>query len=1155
ITDTPGTHAGLRFRWILSAAAVVWLAALTVAPLRLEAQEATPPRPEGNDSPASGPQILLRTETGTLVPIDTLLSPDAVTELLNRAGQQQSVPQYSISSMELKGTVSRGVVNLALELKVDVRPAKEWVTVPISFGEFHVDGDFGHTADAADARAVLDTSEAAQKKWHLFGNGTHVLSLKLIGRSRPSTAIGHQLTLSLPEATASHATFQFDSPVETPKLQTDVVGIPSADESGVRSIEIWGLPTSFTMSWADVVPTVDRAPVLQVQSRLRLDLTTIPAELSGTQTVTISGSPVSELPMKIPQGFELQEITVRSQSGTTLPVITENPDPEDTSRVLLKLPAPEIGTLTLSINLELVNSLFPQDVQIVLPQIENAAVQAGDLDLFIPPGLEARQERLNGVQRKRVTADPDPGIAATAFRMKSAESEIVLHLEEIEALFAVSPELVFQPDSQNVVMTVRLPVNVLRGSLLDLHIRWPGYAAGDWQIIPGSMQQLQNDRPAQQLAFEQPQSDVLLMKFPERLSGNFLVQFRAYVRIPDVNGESAELTLTCPDVESRTERSMVIVTRESDEYSIVPHVQGEEAPLPSLPFRLVPEQREVEEQSAQSWLHDQSQRPLQLKLKRQTASVTSTLTAGLTPEPTGIEVRETIDLLVEHGDLTTVPLTVPDGVRPVVRLKGSNERLRETTETANRWNYRLPRVHRGRLSLEVSYLWTAVPHPDAEGTTPLQVPLILPANVDNLRCEAGTDSPDGITIRDDRQWQPVYSELFAAAWRSEADVATVPIRWRHPATSRAETAPDLVLCRSVVASGQAVTMTMGIYETAPESVAFSVPSDCVLESVAIGNRVVTRQLRRLVSNTKPASESIDTPPIGTETSAPDSPDGIAVDDTSRESWLLPDDEFSRNSGEPVTVEIRIRQGLPRIRGLMIRSQLKHVAFTATTGGDVPLIWSVETDDSLRIVQTNPAIAGIQSSSMAIGRMIGKPGLTDEEVPAILSVFPEPVQGVVIRNLEDWRLNQLRQDLYLADTGETQLHAVLIPASTLLLIAATTCLIMFVIMAVFRRITLILATISGSALIIALAAISPDWGTALGPGLAAGLLLALLAMAVQRLLLSRRTRHLTFGRNKETPTVFGIPGILSDASLITKPGPAASDSRPSAQAASVSSAGI
>ncbi|MCA9064847.1 MAG: hypothetical protein KDA96_17365, partial [Planctomycetaceae bacterium] len=827
----------------------------------------------------------------------------------------------------------------------------------------------------------------------------------------------------------------------------------------------------------------------------------------------------------------------------------------------------ETGTLTVGLNMELTNRQFPQDLQLRLPRVETATIQTGDLDLLIPPGLQARQEQLSAVQRRRVTTEPDAGVAATAYRMKSADSEIRLHLEEIEALFAVSPELVFKPDGQNVVMTVRLPVNVLRGSLLDLPFRWPGYSRGLWQILPGSMR-LQYERPSENLPFEQAESDPesLLVKFPERLSGQFVVEFKAYAPIPSNPEEAAELTLTCPEVESRSGRSVVVVTIESDEYSIIPHSATEQAPLAALPFRsVVSEELQADGDSVRSWLHDQPRMPLRLEMIPQAPSITSSLQVGLTPQPAGIEVRETIEFLIEHRDLTQLQLTVPDGIRPIVRLKGSNERLRETAETANRWSYRLPRAQRGRLSVEVSYLWGAVPRPDMQGGALVQVPLILPTAAESLSCEVGTDAPDGLTISDDRRWQPIYSDQFAAAWQTDASVAAIPIRWTQPVSVQAAGTPDVIACRSIVASGQAATSTVVVFESMPGRVVFTIPSGCTLESVTCGDRPLNGSLRRQspgtsterVSETTVSTNSEDRELAASE-NAVDEPD-ISVDPSPNVNpepgitWSVSPETSDRPSSGPFMMELRIRQKLPLISGLSTQTQLLRPVFEAGSG-DVPLLWSVESDNSLRSVQTNPGIARLSTDSVVMARLLGQTSVSVEQLPGILAVFPSDISQTVHQRLQDWQSDSLRHEVFLTGSRQSALNLIVIPTASLLLVTAVVCLTMFVVMTVFRRISLLLGLVSGCTLIAACVAMFPEWGAVLGPALAVGLAFALLAMVVQRIISSRRVRYLTVRRSTEMPTVFGIPGILSDASLITRPGDPGSESGVHLSSPSVSSAG-
>jgi hypothetical protein len=51
---------------------------------------------------------------------------------------------------------------------------------------------------------------------------------------------------------------------------------------------------------------------------MKLDLTTIPVNLTGTQSLQISGSPVGELHVTFPAGFQPKEIGARNASGLSV---------------------------------------------------------------------------------------------------------------------------------------------------------------------------------------------------------------------------------------------------------------------------------------------------------------------------------------------------------------------------------------------------------------------------------------------------------------------------------------------------------------------------------------------------------------------------------------------------------------------------------------------------------------------------------------------------------------------------------------------------------------------------------------------------------------------------------------------------------------------
>lgn len=139
-----------------------------------------------------------------------------------------------------------------------------------------------------------------------------------MGKARSLVPGVRQLSLNLLTATASHAEIKFAGPVELQNLPAGSVDKPTRDDKGVRSVEFWGLAQAFSLSWSDVVQRVAQKPVIQVQNRMKLDLTTIPVNLTATQQLQISGSSISEVRVTFPEGFQLQEVDARNSSGISV---------------------------------------------------------------------------------------------------------------------------------------------------------------------------------------------------------------------------------------------------------------------------------------------------------------------------------------------------------------------------------------------------------------------------------------------------------------------------------------------------------------------------------------------------------------------------------------------------------------------------------------------------------------------------------------------------------------------------------------------------------------------------------------------------------------------------------------------------------------------
>lgn len=1052
----------------------------------------------------AGSDVVIRTATGELIPLSPLLGKGIVEELLQRAQEQRNIPRYTIAQMEVRGTINRDEVQLSVELQIQVNAESEWVTVPLAFGDVYLT-KFSSTSDVAEGQALLTSGEQNSRRWYLRGKGLHTVKMDLVGKPRIISPGVSQLNLTLPSATASHSVLTFSLPVELQKLPSGAVDKAIRNEQGVNQVELWGLPASFSLTWSEVVTRVAQKPVIQVQNRLRLDLTTIPVTLTGTQNLQISGSPVSEVNVTFPQGFELVGADARNAAGVSVLKNFESPPTSGPVAAAIRLTSAMEGSLTLSFDLELTNRQFPLDIKVSLPSIKDVNQQSGDLEILSPTGLPVEQTEQKGVQRIRVPSESDLSVAATAFRMRSPESWIVMHVEETEPQFAVSPELSLQPNQQNVLVTTRYPVSVLKGSLLDLSIVWPGYSGGEWQILPGTMVLIngKTNLPLPlTMKLSESEADVLQLTFPERQSGEFVVEFRAFASLPSVR--SGDILLRCPEVQKRQGQPFVLTTIESDEYLIRPISTGTGELLPTVPIRVPASSDDIKPGlNSESWLHDDPTVPIRLQLAEQAPSVRAEITLGLQPRENGIEVQESIRFEIEHRDMTILSLKVPAGIRPTVRVAEQAEALRATIESSN-WNFRLPEPRRGSLSVDVTYLWLKPPDAASSVNDVYQLPIILPQSAEVRSVRTGTSSHSGLKVSGETNWSPVYSERFESAMETTQPVVSVPLQWEDRDAAASYTAsPDLIFAQTRIIGRQVITSTLAAFDSLPETVSVETPRDIGIEAILLGGKSLT-------------AGDADKTIIRLE--------GIPDRDVNR--WIISAGKVSGAQNGPAVLEFRVREKLPEKPALWLRGVIRRAVVVGELSA-VPVVWCVGSQDEFQAVPASMEFFALthRSSALLTGGETART-IADRQLQAVLSPYTADLQLVMMERADEWLGQQGRQDLFFgsADSGALKLY--LVPQVSLLLVSALSCVAFFLLMSIFRHITFIVPALFFCCLGLVAWLIFPERTLMLAPYAGMGMVFGIVSVIFQRRATDRRQQFSGSPRANNALTVFGFSGVLS-----------------------------
>ncbi|MFM7056952.1 MAG: hypothetical protein ACKO2P_08515 [Planctomycetota bacterium] len=1157
---------------------------------------------EGVPAGSEGAQdLLLRTENGRLIPLRELLGADAVSVLLARAGEQQ-LPGYWVARLELRGKVEADVVDLDVELQVMVRTVSEWISVPLSFGDVYLT-DFQHSSSVPAAESVLQVGDQNQRRWSLRGAGLHQLKFHLAGKTRTAGPGIHQLNLVLPESAASHAVFEFSRPVELQKLPVGAVDRQTRDAGGVRKVEFVGLSGPVPLFWSEVSPPVAVKPVVQVQNRMKLDLTTIPASLTGTLQLQVTGSALSDVLVTWPEGFVVREIQARNGSAVSVLDNYELTEGSGEREALIRLSAPVEGNLVLEYEAERSDRSFPQNIRVSVPLVRDATVQTGDVELIFPAGLLVQQKKVEGAQRRRVTAETDGGAAATAFRLRSRDSFIELHVEEMEAQYAVTTELGIRPQGTSVLLTGQMRVNVLRGALQELLLDWTSMAEGsawtEWSLLPGGARLQRNGRSIPLTPEVSPGAPglpgTLRFVFPERQSGEFLLDFQAVTEVPA--GTSADtlagwleknrLLLQCPQVQSRRGQPVVLRTEESDEYQAVllNGTSGERlravpaastlaagfsggSPGPAGPG---PGSATDSERGA-SWLQENSGEPVWIHLVPQRQTIRASLSAGLTATPRGVEVLETIELDVMHRAISEVTLLVPETVQPLVRVAGEEGSLRAVIGKSNEWTFRLPQSKRGTLVLEVRWLkgLGAIASGGSESVNSeedLNIDLVVPRAARIWRVLAGT-SASGLEVRVGGGWEPVYSEKYSSAWRN--------LQWSVGGGVDVDGAVAAVASAGGV--GVSSAASGGAVGGVPES-ALAVPGGDVESLRPAGQVQVPLRYRRgslegmgwgpvltLAESRVFAGQALTTCRWYFE----NRPERLVLevpDDLSLESIVLGGQSLNGRSGvlqarrdtvqrvvkweilpevlsglEPATggqvvLEVRVRQELrvaAGMRGLAERLRPRELQRVRVRGesSSATLMWLLRPQSGLRVVTSAAPLASLSPlPSRVFGSESSARTVSQRQLEAVLSAFPEGIQVAARECGEDWLKESGGHDLCLGSGENLVARVTVVPQSLLLLITASMSLVVFVWLTWLIRLPLGLPIPLAAAGLTGLWVAVPDWAALVLPWSLAGVMAGILGAAVHRWSLLRRYGVAPLRRVTERPTVFGFPDY-ADSGLRT-----------------------
>ena len=752
---------------------------------------------------------------------------------------QKESPQFEVQQLEVDGHVEGKLLHLDVTLQVIVHAEERWVRVPIGFTDFQVTS-LQHETEAENGRATLEKSKLPVKSWVFRGQGAHSLRLTLIGTARVSQNGQWRAKIDAPIATRSHLTMSLSDKVDSAELTTEQPFRLLQEAEGKSTIETWGLSSATEILWTPAVSAGEQDPTVQASSPAQMTLDLTVGSLLIDQTLVISGGAVSHLDINLPAGFESASISVKNAAGDEIARPIQRSEKDS---VRLEFTAPVTGNIRLQYDIGIDDPSALQKLAIRLPDIEGVINESGDLEVYVPVGLEVDRE-LHDVRQIRVTTGRGPNVAVFGYRLRSTESLLMLTVRETEAFYSVIPQISLAIEHNNVLMTAQFSMNIVRGSLSEIEIVWPELASGGWKILPGDTYQVVGETRTPLTGFE---ADSHTLRLSERLSGQFDIELQAF-RPRDADRETEQFSFFLPDIAAPAPHTTLVSLIESDEYSMSISAHADQASFPLLPVSGWPANWKEREEPQTVRLVDSPDQAISLKVTPQKPEVKVAVEATMTPRLGSLYVHERMTFDVRHRDLSQVTLTVPD-VSTSVMFEGVDETLELLEVDGQQVTYLLPTPVRGTFIINVDYAWT----PDASDDARVNLPLVVPSALDErlTMITVGTNVPETLLIDREQGWGRVYSTDHKAAWQSAERHDAIPLFLKHTLAQDSVRRPKVCVLKSVVHGNRLVTSVTGVYSTPVQLALFSLPENAeVLEGLGFIGGEQVEAVKRITDGTQ-----------------------------------------------------------------------------------------------------------------------------------------------------------------------------------------------------------------------------------------------------------------------------------------------------------------
>ncbi len=665
-----------------------------------------PGPPATTEAPAdpifTGDVIYLKDENGKPVPVLMNTTQRQFLEWLEKNGKPGALAetQYSISSISMTGRADDQWAAFDVVASIHVNEDNRFVKVPLMLGEGNL-GEIHYVGEGDYSFAGHDAKSGYQ--WWLKGKGDHQLHLKLTVPVRKQVQTRRLLLTLPPRAGSSTVHLSVDTPQASFKFPEGSSPLPLPEGTTIpagSSVASLSLRGTFDLAWQPTPEKLTERTILQSTTRIELSFTSDSILLKATQQITAAQGNFRDVALRLPTGFDQQNLKVSGGQAERLEAIANRPQ-----WYQLTLMQPTSGPIDLEWVFERPLPAAGETFRLEGFEIEgDSPQQSGDVTLSSLSGHRLREHQRRAVFRRRVSSTEAQRDIQRAYEFYRQPFALDLELQKITPTYSVAPEAALRISRDQMVLDAEFRVTVHRGSLDGLTLDWPEWSAQGWKIEPSADPEL-----VESIETNPDDPSRLGVRFVEPRSASFAFTLRATRAISEM---PEPMSIRIPMIPGGVSTPIVpvrILGKLNLDVDVSPRTPPRDTPQPG------PELVDAEEFRTLKQYRFAGSAPIELvaTVTPRAQSVAVSTDVSITPfgDEAGLRVDQLIRYDVRYEPLSTLRFRASaEALKSISAFDERGEKLDieeipSTLGSLRQFRVDLPQARLGTFSLRFSSIW------------------------------------------------------------------------------------------------------------------------------------------------------------------------------------------------------------------------------------------------------------------------------------------------------------------------------------------------------------------------------------------------------------------------------------------------------------------